>query len=507
MTSRFRSAKLPLVLKQTSLVIALISVSVSNTAGQKITATLRGDVTDPSGAGVAGAKVAVRSQSTNAEREAVTGEHGSYVIDLLPPGRYDISIENPGFSRRTFTGVEIQVDQDVRLDAVLQVGEIRQEVSVQASAPLLQTASSSVGSVIAEAQVRNLPLNGRQFLQLALLVPGAVQSPPGSRQASERGTLSSAININGNREGSNLFLIDGTLNSDPNFNTFVISPNIDSILEFKVETSSYSSEFGSQAGGQINLITRGGTNQFHGSAYEFLRNSALDAKNLFDRPAPAKIPPFRQNQFGATVGGRIRRDKTFFFGSYEGFRQVKAQTSTATVPLAAVRGGDFSNRRNSAGELTPIFDPLSTASNPAFNVSQPESPSNPRYTRVQFPNNTIPANRLDPIALGILKYVDLPNVSEQALSVGGFLNNEAQREPNDQFSVRIDHSLSARDQLFGRYSFSNEFALRSGSADIAGHPARAARADRDPGSYSYFRDVSSERRSHWFHSPAAEYFE
>jgi len=196
MTSRFRSAKLPLMLKQTSLVIALISVSVSNTAGQKITATLRGDVTDPSGAGVAGAKVAVRSQSTNAEREAVTGEHGSYVIDLLPPGRYDISIENPGFSRRTFTGVEIQVDQDVRLDAVLQVGEIRQEVSVQASAPLLQTASSSVGSVIAEAQVRNLPLNGRQFLQLALLVPGAVQSPPGSRQASERGTLSSAININ-----------------------------------------------------------------------------------------------------------------------------------------------------------------------------------------------------------------------------------------------------------------------------------------------------------------------
>ena len=437
-------------------------------SAQKITATLRGDITDVSGAAVIGAKVSVRNQATNAKRETLANDRGSYVIDLLPAGRYDVSVEHPGFSRRTFSGVEVQVDQDVRLDASLQVGEVRQEVSVEAAAPLLQTNSSSVGSVIEERQVQSLPLNGRQFLQLALLIPGVVASPPGSRQSSERGTLSSAININGNREGSNLFLIDGTLNTDPNFNTFVISPNIDSILEFKVETSSYSPEFGQQAGGQINLITRGGTNQFHGTAYEFLRNSALDAKNLFDRPAPAKIPPFVQNQFGATVGGHIKRDKIFFFGSYEGFRQVKAQTSTATVPNADIRQGDFSNRRSAAGQVTPIFDPLTTAANPAFNSAQPESPSNPRYGRSQFPNNMIPASRLDPIAVGILKYVDLPNVSAQALSLGSFLNNASQREPNDQFSIRIDDNLTSRDQLFVRYSYTNESLFAPGALSSQG---------------------------------------
>ena len=420
-------------------------------------------MTDPSGAAVAGAKIAARNQATNAERDAITNDRGAYVIDLLPPGRYDVSVERAGFNKRIFTGVEVQVDQDVRLGAQLQVGEVRQEVSVEASVPLLQTNSSSVGSVIAERQVQNLPLNGRQFLQLALLVPGAVPAPPGSRQATERGTISSAININGNREGSNLFLIDGTLNTDPNFNTFVISPNIDSILEFKVETNSYSPEFGQQAGGQINLITRGGTNQFHGSAYEFLRNSALDAKNLFDRPAPAKIPPFRQNQFGTTLGGRIRRDRTFFFGSYEGFRQAKAQTATATIPDAATRQGDFSNRQNSAGQVTPIFDPLSTRANPAFNSAQAESPSNPRYLRDQFPNNMIPANRIDPIAAGILKYVDLPNLGALPLGQGRFLNNESVRQTFDQFSMRIDETLTSQDRLFGRYSYSNEDLLAPGA--------------------------------------------
>jgi len=238
-------------------IVIVLLASAGVVRAQKITATLQGDVTDPSGAAVAGAKIVARNQQTNAERETITNDRGAYLIDLLPPGRYDVSVERAGFSKRIFTGVEVQVDQDVRLGAQLQVGEVRQEVSVEASAPLLQTNSSSVGSVIAERQVQNLPLNGRQFLQLALLVPGAVPAPPGSRQATERGTISSAININGNREGSNLFLIDGTLNTDPNFNTFVISPNIDSILEFKVETNSYSPEFGQQAGGQINLITRG----------------------------------------------------------------------------------------------------------------------------------------------------------------------------------------------------------------------------------------------------------
>lgn len=444
-------------------VVFLLQVAlVPALLGQRITSTLTGEVTDESGALVVGAKIVARNTATNIERDTISNEHGRYSIQFLNPGTYDITAEQSGFKRRVFRGVVLEVNQTAELHIKLEVGELAQEVSVDASAPLLQTSESSVGSVIAQKQVHELPLNGRQFLQLALLVPGAVPSPGGSRQASERGTLSSAININGNREGSNLFLIDGTLNTDPNFNTFVISPNIDSIQEFKVQTNSYSAEFGQQAGGQINLITRSGSNQYHGSVYEFLRNSALDAKNLFDRPAPAKIPPFRQNQYGATFGGPLRKDKTFVFGSYEGFRSVRAQTATAIVPDEAVRRGDFSNRRNAAGQLTPIYDPATTRANPNFNPGLPASPTNPQYLRDQFPNNIIPADRIDPIARGILAYVDSPNSGNLALGQARFLNNESLRQNMDQFSVRVDHSLSSKDQLFGRYSFSEESVVQPG---------------------------------------------
>jgi len=429
---------------------------------QRITSTLNGEVTDESGAVVVGATVKARNQDTNIERNSVTNEHGSYSIHFLNPGTYDVIVEQAGFKRQIAKGIVLEVNQTAQLNFKLAVGELAQEVSVEAAAPLLQTSESSVGSVIAGKQIHDLPLNGRQFLQLALLVPGAVQSPAGGRQSTERGTQASAININGNRESSNLFLIDGSINTDPNFNTFAISPIIDSIQEFKVQTNSYSAEFGQQAGGQINLITRSGTNQYHGTAYEFLRNSALDAKNLFDRPAPFKTPPFRQNQFGATFGGPIHKDRTFVFGAYEGFRSVKAQTATAVVPDQAIRRGDFSNRRNAAGQLTPIYDPATTRLNPNFKPGLLASPTNPQYLRDQFPNNIIPADRIDPIARGILGYVDLPNSGLLPLGQARFLNNESVRQVWDQFSVRIDHSLSPKDQLFGRFSFSDESVIQPG---------------------------------------------
>ncbi|MBM3740974.1 MAG: carboxypeptidase regulatory-like domain-containing protein, partial [Acidobacteria bacterium] len=449
------------------LALAALLASAPSSA-QRITATLLGDVTDNSGAAVGRAKVTARNTETNVERSTESDERGAYHLDFLPIGRYDITVESAGFKRGAYRGVVLQVDQTVRVDAKLEIGEVVQEVSVEASVPLVQTDSSSVSSVIERRQVQDLPLNGRQFLQLAMLVPGAVPSPPGGRQTTERGTLGSAININGNREGSNLFLIDGTLNTDPNFNTFVISPNVDSIQEFRVETNSYSPEFGQQAGGQINLITRSGTNAFHGSAFEFLRNSAFDAKNLFDRPAPAKNPPFRQNQFGATFGGRIIPNKTFFFASYEGLRIVRAQTALATVPLGAMRNGDFTVRRNAAGQVTPIFDPATTRLNPAFNSGQPAGPANPQYLRDPFPNNTMPSGRLDPIARGILSYVDLLNVDTIPFGLGRFLNNESLRQNGDQFSGRVDHILSEKGQLFGRYSYSNEKLFAPGGLTSQG---------------------------------------
>ena len=450
------------------LTLSFVSVCIVPTSAQKITGSLSGDVVDPSGASISGAKITIRNVTTDTRREVVSNERGSYSADFLSPATYDVTVEHPGFKRKTFQGVTIDVNQSASLTITLDIGDVVQEVSVQAAAPLMQTNESSVNSTISYKQVQDLPLNGRQFLQLALLVPGAVSSPPGSRQSTERGTASSALNINGNREGSNLFLIDGSLNTDPNFNGFVINPNVDSVLEFKVQTNSYSSEFGQQAGAQINLITRSGTNRYHGSAYEFLRNSALDAKNLFDQPSPAKIPPFRQNQFGATFGGPIKKDKLFVFGSYEGFRETKAQTSIAIVPDARIRTGDFSGRVNSSGQSTPIYDPSTTSLNGAFNSSLPVSPSNPQYLRTPFPGNIIPSNRLDPIAQGILKYVDLPNQAALPLDEGQYLNNTPLTETNDQFSVRADYALSQKDQLFGRYSWSDENVFQPGALSTQG---------------------------------------
>ena len=451
-----------------TLLIALAGLCTFPISGQKITGSLRGDITDPSGAAISGAKIAIRNIATAVTREVSTNDTGSYDADFLSPAVYDVTVAHPGFQRKVVKGVTIDVNQVVQLNTTLVIGDVVQEVAVQAAAPLLQTSESSVNSTIEFRQVQDLPLNGRQFLQLALLVPGAVNSPPNGRQATERGTQSSALNVDGNREGSNLFLIDGTLNSDPNFNGFVISPSIDSILEFKVQTNSYSAEFGQQAGAQINLITRSGTNQFHGSAFEFLRNSALDAKNLFDPPAPTKIPPYRQNQFGGTFGGPIRKDKLFVFGSYEGFREVKSQTSIVVVPDALTRMGDLSRRANSAGQLTPIYDPATTRANPAFNSSLAASPSNPQYLRDPFPGNIIPSSRLDPIAQGILSYVDLPNSSLLPLGQGQYLNNTPLRENNDQFSIRADYNIGEHDQLFGRYSYSNESIFAPGGLSTQG---------------------------------------
>ena len=436
--------------------------------GQKVSSTLTGQITDPSGGAIVAAKVSARNVATSVERDTVTNERGNYTIQFLNPGTYEISVEQQGFKRQTFNGVVLQVDQTVELNATLELGQLLQEVSVNAAAPLLQTIEGSVGNVIAQKQVQDLPLNGREFLQLALLVPGSVMPPTGTR-APQRGTLATVgLNFNGNREGANQFLIDGTINTDPSYNSFVISPNVDSIQEFKVQTNSYSAEFGQQAGGQINLVTRGGTNQYHGGTYEYIRNSALDAKNLFDLPAPAKIPHYSQNQFGATFGGPLRKNKTFVFGSYEGFRSAQAQTSIVFVPDPVIRGGDFSRYRDTAGNLHVIYDPLTTRANPNYNPALPPSPSNPQYLRDPFPGNIIPQNRIDPIAKGILGYTESPNLGLYPLGQGRFLNNESARNTNDQYSVRVDHTLGVTDQLFGRYSFSDERALVPGALHAGG---------------------------------------
>jgi len=319
------------------LVFVLMLLVSSSLFASGPTGTITGTVKDPSGAVVPRARVVVSNEETNATRNAVSNEDGDYTVALLPPGRYRVTAESAGFHRSVFRGVYLDVDQTVRLDFALRVGAITEEVRVTDTPPIIQTDTSSLGQVLNNRMVQELPLNERNFLSFALLVPGSHMAAEGSLNSTQGG----AISVNGAREQSNNFLLDGVDNNDPYINQYVALPSIDAIQEFKVQSSDYSAEYGHGGGAQVNVILKSGTNQFHGSLFEFLRNRKLDAKNYFDFPgctassAPGTcgdIPRFDRNQFGGTLGGRIRRDKTFFFAADEGLHLRQATTREATVP-------------------------------------------------------------------------------------------------------------------------------------------------------------------------------
>ncbi len=303
------------------------------------TGTITGTITDPSGAVVPKARVVVTNEDTNAARNAVSNDDGDYTVALLPPGRYRVTAESAGFRRSVFRGVNVDVDQTVRLDFALRVGAITEEVRVTETPPIVQTDTSTLGQVVNERLVQDLPLNERNFLSFALLAPGS-QLPT---QGSENSTQGGSINVNGARDQSNNFMLDGVDNNDPYLNQYVALPSIDAIQEFKVQSGDYSAEFGHASGAQVNMVLRSGTNAFHGGLFEFLRNRTMDAKNYYDLPdctaslvesgtACGPIPRFDRNQFGGTLGGPLRKNKTFFFFSDEQLRLRQANTREATIP-------------------------------------------------------------------------------------------------------------------------------------------------------------------------------
>ena len=301
------------------------------------TGTITGTVTDSSGGVVPKALVTVNNIATNAVRNAVTNDDGDFTVPLLPPGHYRVAVEKDGFRRSVLADVGLDVEQTARVDFTLQVGILNEEVQVNDTPPIIQTDTSALGQVIDGRLVHELPLNERNFLSFALLAPGSQLPAEGSQNSTQGG----AVSVNGAREQSNNFLLEGVDNNDPYINQYVALPSIDAIQEFKVQSSDYSAEFGRSGGAQINVILKSGTNQFHGGLFEFLRNRNLDAKNFFDQPycTPASvpgtcgpIPELDRNQFGGTFGGPIRKDKTFFFASYETLRLRQATTREATVP-------------------------------------------------------------------------------------------------------------------------------------------------------------------------------
>jgi hypothetical protein len=403
-------------------------------AAQAVSGTILGSATDANGAALAGVKITITHTQTGLTRAITSDSDGEYVAPNLPPGAYTISAEMPGFKRLSLGNVQLNVDQKARIDIKMDVGSTTESVTVEGTTPLVQTQSSDLSGTINEAQIKNLPLNGRNFVQLTRTLPGVQRGIPGANidgAGSLAWRASASFSANGMRTRDNNFMLDGVDNNETWLNSVVIFPSVDALEEFKVQTSTYSAEFGRSSGGVVNIQIKSGQNDFHGSAFEFLRNDALDANNFFNNKNGRAKPPYRQNQFGGTFGGRIIRDKMFFFGDYQGGRIRDSQTFLSTVPSMKMRNGDFSELNRT------IYDPL---------------------TRQPFAGNVIPNGKFDPAAKAIIDQLyPTPNVAGTRAANGqiinNFLYNPVLAREDDQFDAKIDNYLSQNNHLFGRYSF------------------------------------------------------
>ncbi len=419
-------------------------------SAQQITGNIRGTVSDPSGAVVVGAAVTAWQAETGLSRETFTDRSGSYVLLELPVGHYHLQVDAKGFQKYLQDGITLNVNETAAVSPHLALGSEKQQVLVRADAELIEPTVTSMGKVVEQQELEDLPLNGRNFSQLGLLQPGVVPLTPGIAEAGGSLRNGQAYAVNGQRPESNNFLIDGANNFNGVDGGFVLKPPVDAISEFRIITHSANAEFGNALGSTTNLITRSGTNQVHGTLWEFFRNDALDANNYF---ALTK-EPLKQNQFGGTVGGPIRKDKTFFFTFYEGFRNRQGETELTTVPSAAERSGNFA-------ELCPEGFTAGFCNNPnnqLFNV----------FANAPYPNNEIPQGQINSVSQTLLPFFPLPNDGANLFSATQTLSNNT-----DQFGIKVDHYLSPRDTLNFRYMFdqlSQVDPLSPGGATVPGFP-------------------------------------
>ncbi len=378
----------------------------------------------------------VIDEGTNATLNLVTDAAGAYAARNLTPGSYTVETEKMGFTKHVNRGFVVQVSQIARLDIVLGVGSVSETVEVTGEVPILQTESSSVGQVIGARAVSQLPLNGRNIAQLAILAPGVTglgYAPTGTVNSGARpdelrpgGTT---LEANGARDTENKLLLDGIDNTEMISQTFVVRPSVEAIQEFSVLTSNAGAEYDRGGGAILVTSTKSGTNQLHGTAYEYLRNSYVDAKNYFDRKN-APIPPYKLNDFGASIGGPAIRNKTFFFANYEGYYERLASTVVTTVPTQAQKLGIFTGS-------APIYDPTTT-----LRVGS-------TYTRSAFANNIIPVSRFDPLAARIVSLYPAPQTS--ALT-NNYVSNPVKATDNNRGDIRIDHQITSTQNVFSRYS-------------------------------------------------------
>jgi hypothetical protein len=409
-----------MTLRRILITFCLVSSAAIPLFGVGTTGTIVGTVRDNSGAVVTNAAVTVRDEATNAARHVQTNESGDYTVPLLPPGNYEVVVESAGFRRTVFKNIALAVDQTVRLDVNLQIGEMNQQVTVAETSPLIQTDTSTIGQVVAEDQVKTLPLNERNFVAFALLVPGAQLPSQGSLDS----TQGLALSVNGARETANNFLLDGVDNQDLVINQYSVLPMTDAIEQFKVQSSTYSAEFGRSGGAQINVVLKSGTNKFHGEGFEFFRNRHLDAKNFFDLPnctsasltgSCGDIPRLDRSQLGGTFGGPIRHDKTFFFVAYELLHLREASTRQATVPSQVQ---------------------LATAL------------------------AAVPAGQENAAGLNILNLYPAANVGADLSTSNLFVASPVIKNKEQEFVVKVDHHFNDKDTLSGHFalSYGNRFS-------------------------------------------------
>jgi hypothetical protein len=438
--------------------LLLFSAALMYGQGQAVNAQLDGTVTDPNDSGVPGAKVTLSNADTGFTRQFDTSDTGHYTFTLIPPGKYELRVEKDGFNTYVQPNIVLAVGQQSTLNPKLEVGSVSQTIEVTGSAPVLETGNANVGSEVSTKQAVELPLNIRNVFGLVALDSSVNNSqqnqalnPPGSQGNVDQDI--SFFNFGGGRFGTTAFLLDGHWDGAGDWDGIIFVPSVDELQEFKIQTNSFSPQYGWSMGNVINAVTKSGTRSFHGDVFEFLRNNNLDANNFFNNLNGLKRPQFKRNQFGVTAGGPVyipklyrQRDKTFIFGAYEGLRQQTPTTLLATVPTDAQRNGDFSRTPQA------IFNPFTTRL------------VNGNYVRDPFPGNVIPAGLIDPVSQKLLAYYPHANrPGDPGTGANNFVGTAGLPTNSDQYTIKVDQNISDTQHAFVRWSQKRQFKQLEGN--------------------------------------------
>jgi hypothetical protein len=429
-------------------------ILVGSGFGQTTNGSITGTITDPGKASVGDVQVQATNKDTGLQRSATSLENGTYVIPQLPPGRYDITFDKVGFAKGERRDVQLLVNQSETLDFSLSLATESQAIVVTGAPEALNTTNATISSVVQHQEIVDLPLNGRSFTQLTLLAPGAAPQESGQQNGFtvKQGAGAISPSVNGQRGQQNNFTMDGVLNNALFTNIWAISPPPDALQEFNVQSHMTDAQFSISSGANINIVTRSGTNQFHGDLWEFFRNDALDGRNFFDKTKP----PYRQNQYGVTFGGPIIRNHTWFEGYWEGFRSVQSLSYFASVPTQAMRNGDFSGVLGSQVGTDSLGRPIYTNQifDPTTSRPDPTNPAN--IIRDSFPGNMIPVSRINSTTQLVLqKYYPLPKLNVAPNVLPNYQFAGGNRTESDQAGIRIDQSFNEKNTLYGRYNRSN----------------------------------------------------